>query len=123
MLQVLISLVRCASLEMCPSDQAIMDAVKTIDETETFALAQTPGYEQALIVTAAITGVSDVLCGDPVPAQIPTVICRYTVHYRTHDSYQIARLERGDRWRIAEVLAVPRQRKGLAEEEVLEILP
>ena len=110
LLMMLIGISRCASPELCPSDQAIMDAVRAYDAGELWAFSQQPENAQALVVQQPIKGISDVLCSDSIPAKVPTVTCRFTVHYWTYDAYHVARLILDDRWKIDVTLDVPRTR-------------
>ena len=90
LLLMLTKIARCASTDPCPNDDAIVEAVRTADRSETWTLSQIPEYEQALIVTPMIKGISDVICGVPMPSKVPTISCRFTVHYSTHESYRVA---------------------------------
>lgn len=110
LLLMLMGIARCASTNLCPNDEAIIEAVRTVDQSESWALSQIPEYEQALIVTPKIKGISDVICGDPIPAKVPMISCRFTIHYSTHDSYRVARLILDGRWKIEQTLAVARRR-------------
>ena len=110
LLLMVIEIARCASTDLCPNDDAIMEAVRTANQSESWALSQTPEYEQALIVTPMIKGISDVICGDPIPAKVPTISCSFTIQYSTHDSYQVARLILDGRWKIEHAMALARRR-------------
>lgn len=110
LLVMLMGIARCASTDFCPNDNAIIAAVQSMNESESWALSQTPEYEQALIGTPLIKGISDVICGEPVPAKIPTISCRFTIHYATHDSYRVARLILEGQWKIEQTMAVARRR-------------
>ena len=112
LLMMLLGISRCASPDLCPSDQAIVDAVRAHDADELWAFSQRPENEQALVVQQPIKGISDVLCSDRIPAEVPTITCRFTVHYSTYDSYQVARLIFADRWKVDQGLDVPRKRQA-----------
>ena len=111
LLALLTGIARCAATDLCPSDEAITKALKDVAADEVFALSQQPDYEQALIVSVPVKRISDVVCSDQLPAELPTITCKFTIHYLTYNSYSVARLVNDAGWRIDEVLKVPRRRK------------
>ena len=110
LLQMTLGIARCASPDFCPDDQAILEAVRASDAEEAFALSQMPEYEQALIGTLPIKGISEVICGEENPAKVPTVNCKFTVHYLGYNSYQIARLTFDGHWKVEQSMEVARRR-------------
>ena len=112
----LIAMSRCASAELCPSDDALISAVRERDNA--FVAAASAQFAEqdpdnvTLVHSERITDVRDVICGDALPGDSPTVACRFTVRYWSRNAYQIARLVKKDgRWRIDEALGVTRKRR------------
>ena len=59
-----------------------------------------------------IRGVSDVICSDALPGELPTITCKYTVRYWSSNAYQVARLIKKDGiWEIDQALTVTRKRR------------
>jgi hypothetical protein len=111
----LLGITRCASADLCPDDEALISAVTGRDEANIEQLlAQAYAENPDGILSAQperIKGISDVICGNALPGDLPTVTCKFTVRYWSRNSYQVARLVKRDgQWQIDGALAVSRKR-------------
>ena len=69
-----------------------------------------------LVHSEGIRRVSDVLCSDTLPNDLPgsppTINCAFVIRYRSRDSRTVARMVRGsDGWEIDDALMVTRDRR------------
>jgi len=107
---------RCASADLCPDDESLMKAVRGRDNDLVAAVSAQFAEENpdniTLVHSERIKGVSDVICGDALPGELPTVNCKFTVRYWSSNAYHVARLVKKDgMWEIDEALAVSRKRR------------
>lgn len=112
----LASISRCAVPELCPTDEQLLAAVRAWQEECVEAV-----YEQAMrenpdslvsVHAAPIERLSNVVCGDRLPGEVPTITCRFTLRHSGSKSYHVARLVgQGSGWKIEEALAVTRRRR------------
>lgn len=112
-LLLLASISRCVSADLCPTDAEIMAAVIERDEQSISAALRRLEEEQPGSINIAhaepIRVVEDVLCGDALSGDLPTMTCRFTVRYPSKDTYQVARFVKRDAgWKIDEALMVTR---------------
>lgn len=112
----LIGMSRCASADLCPSDDALVSAVRWRDNA--FVAAASAQFAQedpnniTLVHSVRIKDVRDVICGDALPGDVPTVTCKFTVRYWSRNAYQVARLVKKEgSWQIDEALTVTRKRR------------
>lgn len=91
----LLGMTRCASADLCPDDKALISAVRERDEANVGKLlVQLYAEDPDAIYSAQperIKGISDVICSDALPGNLPTVTCKFTVRYWSRNSYQVAR--------------------------------
>lgn len=110
----LAALDRCASTELCPSDHHLIAAVRAQDAVtagEVAASAVETG-EIALVHPERVRSIKDVICGERLPDEAPTITCRMTIRYWRTTSYQVAKLvQRDGEWQITSSLAVTRHRR------------
>ncbi|QAY78923.1 hypothetical protein [Sphingosinicella sp. BN140058] len=112
----LIGMSRCASADLCPSDDALISALRERDNAFVAAasaqFAEEDPNSVTLVHSERIKDVRDVICGDALPGDLPTVTCKFTVRYWSRNAYQVARLVKKDgRWQVDEALTVMRKRK------------
>jgi hypothetical protein len=112
----LLGITRCATAELCPDDDALIAAVQARDDARVSAISAQAAQENpgAIIFAHAvrIKGISDVICGEALPGDLPTITCKFTVRYWSRNSYQVARLmKKNGVWAIEEALGVSRERK------------
>ena len=119
-LLVLASVGRCAVPMFCPTDDALIAAVRSRDATVVQSVSDQAARDDptsiVMVHSERIKRVSDVLCGGKLPSELtgdPAVInCKFTVRYWSRDAYHVARMVwRNDRWEIADALAVTRERR------------
>ena len=112
----LLGMSRCVSSDLCPDDASLIAAVQRHDNAVIAALsaqaaADNPG-DLTMIHSERSKGISDVICGDRLPGDLPMVICRFTVRYWSRNAYQTARLRNQNGiWEIDQALAVTREQK------------
>ena len=105
---------RCASPALCPSDEDLISAVRGRDAASAEAAAVEAAAAGEIVMSHGqrIRRIKDVVCGDRLPGDLPTVTCKMTVRYWSADTFQVAKLVRQDgTWRIAEALMVTRSRR------------
>jgi hypothetical protein len=112
----LASIARCAASNLCPNDNELIEAVRARDDAAVYAISAQFAEDDPSSITLVhherILKVSDVLCGDKLPGDLPTITCKFTVRYYSRNSYQVARLEkRTEGWVIADALMVTRDRR------------
>ena len=115
-LLLLASITRCVSPDLCPSDEELVKAVRARDDAAVYSISAQSASEDptsiTLVHTERILKVSDVICGDILPGDLPTITCRFTVRYYSRNAYQVARLiKQADGWVIDDSLTVTRDRK------------
>ena len=115
-LLLLASITRCVSPDLCPSDEELVKAVRARDDAAVYSISAQAAAEDpssiTLVHTERILRVSDVICGDILPSELPSVTCRFTVRYYSRNAYQVARLiKQADGWIIDDSLIVTRDRK------------
>lgn len=103
---------RCASSELCPSDDHLIAAVQSRDAVtagEVAASAAETG-QIVLVHPQRVRSIKDVICGDRLPGDTPTITCRMTIRYWNTTSYQVAKLVKHEgEWQIVSSLAVTRR--------------
>jgi hypothetical protein len=103
---------RCVSVDLCPDDETLMTALRGRDEAVAAAMTADGPENLTTYHSAMIKGVSDVICGEALPGDLPTVTCKFTVRYSHRDAYEVARLVKKDgTWEIDLALAVNRARR------------
>jgi hypothetical protein len=112
----LLAISRCASADLCPDDATLIAALRRRDEAIVAAMSARMASEQpdsfATYHPDIIEGVSEVICGEALPGDLPTVTCKFTVRYPRRNAYQVARLARKDgMWEIEAALVVTRDRR------------
>lgn len=106
---------RCAIADLCPTDAEILSAVRARDdavvqEVTNQAVAENPD-QLVFVHSERIRRISNVICGDRLPGDEPTITCNFTIRYWSRNAYQVAKLVRaGDEWRIEDSLSVTRNR-------------
>ncbi|MEZ5656474.1 MAG: hypothetical protein R3E04_11450 [Sphingobium sp.] len=111
---VLASVTRCVSAQLCPTDAEILAAVRSRDGDAVYAISDQeqrdhPG-QLIFVHTERIKRIKDVICGDELPGDVPTITCKFTVRYWSRNAYHVARMQRIDgEWRIDDALAVTRK--------------
>lgn len=115
-LMMLASISRCVSPQVCPSDQELVEAVRASDDAVVYAIsaqaAENDPSSITLVHTERILKISDVVCGDKLPGNAPTLTCKFKVRYYSQDSYQVARLSKQpEGWVVEDALMVTRKRK------------
>jgi hypothetical protein len=108
LLLLLASLGRCASAELCPTEEALAAAVaeRNADENAAVAvaLAEDGGHAYG---PPPLRGIRRVRCGEVSPLAPRSVNCSYELRYGRRRVHEIATLVRdGGRWRIVERLSV-----------------
>jgi hypothetical protein len=108
---------RCAVSTLCPTDADLIAAVRSRDGAFVQAVSEQAASESpgdvVLVHSERIHRIADVLCGEELPDETPTITCKFTVRYWSRDAYQVAKLRRkNDKWEIAEALMVMRDRRG-----------
>ncbi len=79
--------------------------------TSAQAAEENPG-SLTMISSERIMGVSDVICDEVEPGELPSIMCKFTVRYWGTNSYLVARLVKKDGvWEIDESLQVNRKRR------------
>src|SRR5688500_13556468 len=94
---------RCAAADLCPDDEALIAAVRRRDDATVAAISAQAAEENPESITFVhaerIKGISDVLCGEALPGDFPTITCKFTVRYWSRDAYHVARLmKKGSIW-------------------------
>jgi hypothetical protein len=116
---ILAGLSRCSVATLCPTDDQILTAVRNRDNDMVFALSNQAARDDpnsiTLIHTLRIKRISDVVCGDALPSDLPgdppTVNCKFTVRYSSKDAFTVAKMvQKEGQWKIADSLMVTRQR-------------
>src|SRR3954447_2868045 len=111
-LLILASISRCVSPDLCPTDKDLLAAVAARDTAVADAASQEDPAGFIHFSPQPIRRISDVMCGDALPAKTPTITCKFTVRYRSFNTFQVARLvNEGKGWRIDEALSVSRKRR------------
>lgn len=114
------SISRCVVPTVCPSDEELLIAVRNRDGAiiqEVANQAEQENPESIVLVHGErIRRISDVLCGDEMPSDRPdvprSVICKFTVRYRSSDAYTVAIIvQQTDGWEIENALSVSRKRR------------
>jgi hypothetical protein len=113
---ILASISRCVSVDLCPTDEDILAAVRARDaeiaDGYTIAASQEEPNGFVHYSPQRIRRISDVICGDALPGETPTITCKFTVRYWSTNAFQVARLvQEGKGWRIDEALSVSRKRR------------
>ena len=115
----LAGLSRCFVATLCPTDDQIFTAVRRRDDDIIQALSNQAAREDpdslTLIHSQRIRRISDVLCGDRLPSELPgnppVINCKFSVHYWTQNVFTVARMVlKEGRWEIDDSLAVTRNR-------------
>jgi hypothetical protein len=105
---------RCATPTLCPNDAELIGAIRGRGERAAAATSNEAAArgEIVLVHPRPVQGVQDVICGDRLSVNLPTVICKMTLRYETAEVFQIAKLTCQDGiWEIVEDLAVTRDRR------------
>ena len=115
----LAGLSRCSVATFCPTDDQILTAVRRRDDDMIQALSNQAARDDpnsiTLIHSQRIRRISDVVCGDRLPSELPNnppvINCKFTVRYWSQNVFTVARmiLKEG-RWDIDDSLAVTRKR-------------
>ncbi|NJC34468.1 hypothetical protein GGR88_001982 [Sphingomonas jejuensis] len=113
-IMMLASMGRCAAADLCPTDQELIAAVMSRDaESASAASDQAAAAGEIVMVhPERVRRITDVICSDALPGNVPMITCRMTVRYWSTEAFQVAKLRRdGNMWSIAEALAVVRDRR------------
>ena len=107
---------RCASADQCPDDKTLIDAVRRRDDAAVAAVSAQAANDDpeniTLVHIERIKGISDVICGEALPGDLPRVTCKFNIRYWSRNAYQVARLVKKDgTWEIDQALTVTRKRK------------
>ena len=114
------SITRCAAPTLCPTDEQLLEAVRNRDGAVVQAMsnqaAQDDPNSVALIHSERIKRISDIVCGDQLPSDLPgnpvVINCKFTVRYWSRNAYTVARMVlRNSEWEIDEAFAVTRERR------------
>jgi hypothetical protein len=115
----LASISRCVSPALCPTDEQIINAVRSRDAAVVQAVSNQAAEDDpnsvVLVHMDRIKGVSDVICGDRLPSDLtgnpPVMNCRFTVRYWRRNAFHVARMvQRNAQWEIGDALFVTRDR-------------
>jgi hypothetical protein len=102
---------------MCPSDADLIAAIEARNDARTTEIARKPRGDGTMLLVHffAPQRVSEVLCGEQMPGEVPTVTCKFVARYPRSDGHNVAKLfKEGGRWKIAEGLELTRE-VGLEE--------
>jgi hypothetical protein len=111
----LVSIIRCVPPTLCPTDEQLLAAVKGRDYDMVQAIsnqeARDNPNEITFVHSERIKSVTDAICGEALPGDLPTITCKYTVRYWSRNTYQVAKLvKKADGWQITDALSVTRER-------------
>ena len=112
-LLLLASVPRCEPAHLCPTDADLVSAIKAENAAQTQATAERPREDGSILLVHSFDpdGVSDVVCGDVLPPEEQSVMCKFTVRYPRSYAYRVAKLmKRGERWQITQAMEVSRER-------------
>ncbi|MBS0505387.1 MAG: hypothetical protein JSS55_16650 [Proteobacteria bacterium] len=114
MLMLLAIVSRCALPTLCPSDADLVAAIRARDAAVAAALSDQAAAKGEIVLTHTqrIRRISDVVCGDRLPGEAETIMCKFTIRYWSQDAYQVAKLvKRDEDWQVTEALGVNRDRR------------
>ena len=119
-LLILASVSRCAAPTLCPTDQQLLAAIRKRDAAVVQAISDKAAKDDPssviLIHSERIRKISDVVCSDPLPNDLPgsptTINCAFVIRYWSRNTHNVAQLvRRSDGWEIADALMVTRDRR------------
>jgi len=109
----MVSVSRCASATLCPTDRDLLSAVRRRDGEIAVEIAKadmakgSPSLE--IIDLQKIRDISNVHCGDSTTAAPKSVNCSFTLKYWSSICYTVAKMTLGgDGWVISDDLSVSR---------------
>ena len=106
-----LSVTRCASAQLCPSDAELASAVRLRVQELAMQTERAKDPDGVILVDPArIKEIGDVHCGAAQPDQTRTINCSFFVRYTGAAIFQVATLSRdeGGRWTITAELNVVR---------------
>jgi hypothetical protein len=111
----LASFARCAASNLCPTDNEIRDAARAWNDSAVQAISDQLAAEEPeqihLVHAQRIRRISDVLCGEALGEDGPTIICKFTIRYASGTTFQMAKMKKtAQGWEIIDALSVSQNR-------------